>query len=174
MSYMYFSNAILTTSSAVYTCYVQFRRADKLRSRPMEFIYSINLIFLVALNVLFFFSGICLNCLVIISFWRTVQLRKKLCYFMIMVLSCCDLLVVLTNHPLAAANAMLWLTGKLVVHPREVIIFKRVSAIVLGFSLVALLVMNFDRYLATYHPIFHRTSVTKGKLFIFDVIRSLM
>ncbi len=93
-----------------------------------------------------------------------MQLRKKLCYFMIMVLSCCDLLVVLTNHPLAAANAMLWLTGKLVVHPREVIIFKRVSAIVLGFSLVALLVMNFDRYLATYHPIFHRTSVTKGKL----------
>ena len=24
--------------------------------------------------------------------------------------------------------------------------------------------MNFDRYLATYYPIFHRTSVTKGKL----------
>ena len=24
--------------------------------------------------------------------------------------------------------------------------------------------MNFDRYLATYYPIFHRTAVTKGKL----------
>ena len=34
----------------------------------------------------------------------------------------------------------------------------------LGFSLLALLVMNFDRYLATYYPIFHRTAVTKGKL----------
>jgi hypothetical protein len=31
--------------------------------------------------------------------------------------------------------------------------------------LIALLVMNFDRYLATSHPIFHRTSVTKRRLF---------
>ena len=31
-------------------------------------------------------------------------------------------------------------------------------------SLRALLVMNVDRYLATYYCIFHRTSVTKGKL----------
>jgi hypothetical protein len=31
-------------------------------------------------------------------------------------------------------------------------------------SLFALLVMNFDRYLATHHPVFHRTSVTKRKL----------
>ena len=34
----------------------------------------------------------------------------------------------------------------------------------LVFSLFALLVMNFDRYLATSYPIFHRTSVTKGRL----------
>jgi hypothetical protein len=30
--------------------------------------------------------------------------------------------------------------------------------------LLALLVMNIDRYLATSYPFFHRTSVTKGKL----------
>ena len=34
-------------------------------------------------------------------------------------------------------------------------------------SVLALLVMNFDRYLATYYPIYHRTSVTKGKLLSF-------
>ncbi len=32
-----------------------------------------------------------------------------------------------------------------------------------AFSLLALLVMNFDRYLAISYPIFHRTSVTKGR-----------
>ena len=32
------------------------------------------------------------------------------------------------------------------------------------FSLLTLLVMNFDRYLATSYPIFHRTSVTKRRL----------
>jgi hypothetical protein len=31
----------------------------------------------------------------------------------------------------------------------------------LAFSMLALLVMNLDRYLATCYPIFHRTSVTK-------------
>ena len=72
----------------------------------MESYYFINLIFIFAVNVFFFFSGICLNSLVILSFWRSVQLRKKLCYFMIMVLSCCDLLAVLTNNPLMALISM--------------------------------------------------------------------
>jgi hypothetical protein len=79
----------------------------------MESYYFINLIFIFAANVFFFFSGICLNSFVILSFWRSVQLRKKLCYFMIMVLSCCNLLTVLTNNPLMALITMLRLTAKL-------------------------------------------------------------
>ena len=70
----------------------------------MDIIYLVNLIFIFAVNVLFFFAGICLNSLVILSFVRSAQLRKKLCYFTIMLLSCCDLLVALTNHP----AALLW------------------------------------------------------------------
>ena len=109
-------------------------------------------------------SGICLNSLVILSFWRSVQLRKKLCYFMIMPLSCCDLLAVLTNNPLMAFISMSWLTGKLDGNARWPHISLRSTNIFLAFSLFALLVMNFDRYLATSYPIFHRTSVTKGRL----------
>ena len=130
----------------------------------MESIYFINLIFIFAVNVFFFFSGICLNTLVILSFWRSAQLRKKLCYFMIMVLSCCDLLTVLTNNPLMALITMSWLTGNLDVNARWPHNSLRLTTVFLGFSLFALLVMNFDRYLATYYPIFHRTSVTKGRL----------
>ncbi len=130
----------------------------------MQLSYFLSLIFIFSLNVLFFFSGICLNSLVILSFWRSVQLRKKLCYFMIMVLSCCDLLVVLTNHPLMALSAMLWLTRKLDVYPRWMDASVHFTTVFVGSSLLALLVMNLDRYLATYYPIFHRTSVTKGKL----------
>ena len=130
----------------------------------MESIYFINLIFIFAVNVFFFFSGICLNSLVILSFWRSVQLRKKLCYFMIMVLSCCDLLAVLTNSPLMAFISMSRLTGKLDVNTRWPHISLSLTNTFLGFSLFALLVMNFDRYLATSYPIFHRTSVTKRRL----------
>ncbi len=130
----------------------------------MQLSYFLSLLFIFSLNVLFFFSGICLNSLVILSFWRSVQLRKKLCYFTIMVLSCCDLLVVLTNQPLLALSAMLWLTGKLDVYPRWMDISLELTNVFLGFSLAAFLVMNFDRYLAISYPIFHRTSVTKGRL----------
>ena len=130
----------------------------------MESYYFINLIFIFAVNVFFFFSGICLNSLVIPSFWRSVQLRKKLCYFMIMVLSCCDLLAVLTNNSLTALITMSWLTGKLDVNTGWPYISFRLTSTFLIFSLFPLLVKNFDRYLATSYPIFHRTSVTKGRL----------
>ena len=76
-------------------CFRHILKTDQFRSRTMEMIYFVNLIFIFVVNMLFFFSGICLNSLVIVSFWRFVQLRKKLCYFTIMILSCCDLLVAL-------------------------------------------------------------------------------
>ena len=53
---------------------------DQFGSYAMELIYSVNLICMITLNVLFFFSAICLNSLVIVSFWRSVQLRKKLLF----------------------------------------------------------------------------------------------
>ena len=46
-----------------------------------------------------------------------MQLRKKLCYFMMMVLSCCDLLVILAAHPVTALCAMLWLTENINIYP---------------------------------------------------------
>ena len=161
MTPLYDYNAIINFSTVALQSRKFFRRT---RSR-MESYYVINLIFIFAVNVFFFFSGICLNTLVILSFWRSVQLRKKLCYFMIMVFSCSDLLAVLTNNPLTVLIAMLWLTGKLDVNARWAHISLRLTSIFLGFSLFALLVMNRRHLnLATSYPIFHRTSVTKGRL----------
>ena len=137
----------------------------------MEFVYFVNLMFICAVNILFFFSGICLNTLVIVSFWRSVQLRKKLCYFMIMILSCCDLLVVLTSHPTRTLAAILWLTEMFNVYPGWLKNLLALSNILIFSSLLALLVMSVDRYLATHYPLFHRASVTKGKLFtLFTVL----
>ena len=130
----------------------------------MESVYFINLIFIFVLNVFFFFSGVCLNCVVIISFWRSVQLRKKLCYFMIMVLSCCDLLAVATNNSSMALLTILLLREKLDLSAGRVYITLRLTQMFLAFSFLALFVMSLDRYLATSYPFFHRTSVTKRRL----------
>jgi hypothetical protein len=81
-----------------------------------------------------------------------------------MVLSCFDLLAVSVNNPRLAVLTMLWLTGQSDVRYSWMVKSVRVAGLPLGFSLLALLVMNFDRYLATSYPIFHRTSVTKGRL----------
>ena len=83
---------------------------------------------------------------------------------MIMVLSCCDLLGVITNSPLMALIAIICFTGKWYENAGWAHITSTSTSSFLAFSLFALLVMNFDRYLATSYPIFHRTSVTKRRL----------
>ena len=142
-------------------------------STAMKIIYSLNLIFIFAVNIVFFFSGICLNSLVILSFWRSPQLRKKTFYFTIMVLSCCDFLVVLTCHPLTALGAMFWFAEKFNVYPRWLLISLKSSNIFVAFSLLAVLAINYDRYLATYYPVYHRISVTKAKILTFLAVPSI-
>jgi hypothetical protein len=135
----------------------------------MESYYFINHIFRrhICCERILLFPGISLNSLVlkILSFWRSVQLREKLCYFMIMVL-----LAVLTSNPLLSFITMSWLTGKLDGNARWAHIFSKSTSIFLCSSYFALLVMNFDRYLATSYHIFHRTSVMKGRLLTLLVI----
>ena len=172
ISRVYLGMSIVPTLNITYSwqpcyCYVYVFRRSRFE---MESVYFINLMFIFVFNVFFFFSGVFLNSVVIISFWRSVQLRKKLCHFMIMVLSCCDLLSVLINNPYRAVFAMLLMTGKLDVNATWPEPVARVTIIFLAFSVLALLVMNFDRYLATSYPLFHRTSVTKRRLLNFFAI----
>ena len=72
----------------------------------------IQLIFLCDVNIFFACCGIFLNSLVILSFIKSSQLRKKLCYLVIMILSCVDLLAVTTNHPTVVIFSISWLTKK--------------------------------------------------------------
>ena len=81
-----------------------------------------------------------------------------------MVLSCCDLLVVLTSHPLTIFCAMLRFSETFNGYPRWLYTSLRSSVVFVAFSLNALVMMSFERYSGTSYPIFHRTSVTKAKL----------
>ena len=123
----------------------------------------VQLIFLCVVNIIFTFSGIFLNTLVIASFWKSSQLRKKLCNFMIMVLSCFDLASVVTNNCFTLLYLILWLRedyGLLL----NWTVYMNFVTLFYVFSFFALLVMSIERYLGAYYPIFHRTSVTKRRL----------
>ena len=129
----------------------------------------IHLIFLCVVNIILTFSGTVSNTLVIASIWKSSQLRRKLCHFMIMVLSCFDLVAVVTNHPGILLFLIAWLREDYDLL-FKVMIYLNVSGLFLVLSPLTLLVMNIERYLGACYPIFHHTSVTRRKLLTFLVI----
>ena len=130
----------------------------------MDLNVYIQLIFLCVVNIIFAFSGIVSNTLVIASFWNSSQLRKKLCHFMIMVLSCFDLVAAVTNNSGILVYLISWLKEDY--HDLLLIRKMYLDFVILfhGFSFLVLLVMSIERYLGAYYPIFHRTSVTRRRL----------
>ncbi len=122
--------------------------------------------FLCIVNIVFTFAGIILNTLVIASFLKNSQLRNKLCHFMILVLSCFDIVAVITSHPVIVVYLVVWLTKNYALL-KKLKIYTSLANTFCAFSFSALLVMNIERYLGTHYPIFHRTSVTRRKLLTF-------
>ena len=118
---------------------------------------------LCVVNGIFCIAGIILNCLVILCLWKCSQLRKKLCYFLILILSCCDLIVVMVSHPLIISLSLIWAEEGNRIWERKVL-FGWINDVLFGLSSIALLTMNIERYLSTAHPLFHRRSVTKRRL----------
>ena len=138
----------------------------------MDLEIYVQLILLCVLNIVFFLSGVVLNTLVIITILKVTQLRKKLCHFMIMVLSCADLLSVLTF----GSGLILLLIASITENyhllvTKKIFYYKRFSTLPVAISMNTLLVMCIERYLGVYYPIFHKTSVTRrGLLTLFTVL----
>ena len=124
-----------------------------------------NVVFLSIINIVFMVAGIFLNSVVIISLWRSRQLRKKLCYFMILVLCCFDLAVVTLTHPLLISSTIYYALEE-INEVREVV-RAATSYILFGFSMSALFTLNVERILALTCPFFHQASVTKTRLLCF-------
>ena len=121
-----------------------------------------NVVFLCIINVIFLVAGIFFNSIVIISLWRSRQLRRKLCYFVIFVLSCFDLVVVAITHPFLITSAVYYSfedVNETRKHTRKLLTFT-----LYGFSMFALLTLNVERFLALTCPFFHQASITKTRL----------
>lgn len=121
----------------------------------MELMLRRHLIVLFVVNIIFALSGVILNLFVIASLMKSSQLRKKLCHFMVVVISFFDLINVITGQPLLLAELVLWMSeeNKLLKDLEKCV---RFTFAFVGSSLLALLVMSIERYLGAYHPIFHQ------------------
>ena len=109
--------------------------------------------------------GIFLNSLVLISLRRSSQLRRKLCYFMLQVLSLSDLVAATVTHPIFMLSTIVWSMGS---YSKEVEIIWRYSGFLFqGISMLALLIMSVERFTALKFPFAHQTAVTKRRLVSF-------
>ena len=127
-----------------------------------------SVVFLCIINIIFMVAGIFLNSVVIISLWRSSQLRKKLCYFMILVhvLSCFDLAVVTITNPLLIVSTTYFSQGE--INEVRRLTDKSICFVVHGSSLTVLFTLNVERFLALTCPFFHQPSVTKTRLLCFQ------
>ena len=125
----------------------------------------INALFLCLFNVIFMIAGIFLNSVVIISLRRSSQLRKKVCYFMILPLSCFDVAVVAFNHPIIVFRTILLSMDTYNSEESKLMTaWKAIVGNLTGFSISALVILSVERFLALKYPFFHQTAVTKKTL----------
>ena len=130
----------------------------------MVHLHVFNVLFLCSVNVIFMIAGIFLNLVVIISLWRSSLIGKKLCYFMIRILSCFDLMVVTITHPVVILSTITSMYSGDLTQPREMISLY-ICNLLQSFSLISLLGLNIERFLAIAYPFFHQRIVTKERVF---------
>ena len=124
-----------------------------------------SVLFLFVINITFMVLGMFLNFVVILSLWRLTALRRKLCYFMILVLSCFDMAVVTVTHPFLIVSLINFSEGKTnrIVDELRIVI----SFFLYGSSMFALFTLNAERFLALNCPFFHQASLTRRRLIFF-------
>ncbi len=134
----------------------------------------VNALFLCFVNVSFMVAGIFLNSVVMISLWRSSQLRKKLCYFMILVLSCVDLIAAAFTHPALIVWTIFWYRKTSHQYGSKFIWPNIIGFALMCFSMFALLTLSIERFLALKYPFFHQTAVTKRRLLVFLAFLMIM
>ena len=150
----------------MYVVYTEHQCRRNFCVQTMTFLPFTSTILLWLFNFVFFCAGTFLNSVVIISIRRSSQLRNKICYFTIFLLSCADLAVVVIVHP-----SIVWMTyWKLHEDNVKIVVTIIIIFLVQSPSVVIPLTLNVERFLAIKFPFFHQQYVTKKRLVGFTAI----
>ena len=127
--------------------------------------YYINLVMCCLVNALLTFSTIILNSLTVLAYWKSSQLRKKTCYFLVMLLSSCDFAIgLLCNSRFTVFLAIETLAG----HSGCTLLalLTPLASLFTIASLAIFMVLHFERYLGICHVFVHRNKVTKPRCLV--------
>ena len=138
---------------------LEYPYVEHFPSGPYHMSHVICFVFNIVQTILI----VILNYPAIYAFYKSSQLRKKTTFFLIMVLSASDLIIGLVVEPLFLVHL-----GREIYGHENCLIFVLnviILSLVLPFSIVTYLVLNFEIYLSVMHPIFHKSKVTKRRIF---------
>ena len=121
--------------------------------------YYISHVIVSLVNVLLTCFTITLNTLTALAYWKSSQLKKKTCYFLVLLLSLRDLAIGVFSNPLYAA----YLVAETLGHNNCVVlrILSPLTLWLMSLSFSTSIWLNFERYLGICHVFLHRNYVTK-------------
>ena len=121
-------------------------------------LYTFNLILACIVNGILWIVGTIVNGLVLAAFRKSSVLRSKTPFFLIMLLSLNDFLVVVIVHPLFLYNSIKQLVGKGECISK--VVYLTTAKLLTGYSGLTLHVMNIERYFSIAHPFWYQRRVT--------------
>ena len=148
-----------SSNATVQTC---FTSISFVRGSPSQ-AFTINGIVALVVNGILAVTGTLVNSLVILTFWKSPNLRKKIPFFLIMMLSIADLAVGVFVHPLFILAWTRQLSGMGDCTSKTAYIVA--TTLFPSFSAMTQCVINIERYLAIVHPFVYERRVTKGNVF---------
>ena len=125
----------------------------------------INHILAIVFNIFLILPTISLNGVAVVTILKSYQLKRKPCYFIILVQSVSDLAVGLLGIPFFVyfLSTGIGLGSNCVL----AIMALRSTIIPMGISTFTLFIMTMERYMAILHPYAYSTQVTKKRLLTF-------
>ena len=127
--------------------------------------YEINRISNIVFAGILIIPTVLLNAVAVITIWKTTQLRKKPCYFVILIQSTVDLGVGSVAIPLIFVRLLAPFTNIDIC--TAAVVVKTITGLPTGLSMVTLSALTIERYIGVVHPYSYRKWVTKRRILMF-------
>ena len=146
-------------SKFVQTCYILNTKLTVVIKFPYA---SDRILYIFALiaNVIILFTTTFLNGITVTAMWKSRSLKEKVSNFTIMIQSFVDL----ANGVFFMTLFSVLLAGDIMGSPSCIALYvtRIIGFLLFFYSMTALAVMSFERYMGVLYPFVHRVEVTKG------------
>ena len=129
-------------------------------------------VFVCAANCALLLPIIVLNGISALTIAKSSQLRRKVCYFLILIQAVVDLTVGTVSHPLETYIRAKEILGELNCVTNFVL--STIALLPHGLTLSTTCALTFERYMGILHPIIHRVHLTKNRFLMYISFTALL